>query len=191
MSARGRAGVAATKRSRARVAPAGTAVTRTVAARRASARTALAGDRSGQMVVELAVMVPVVLVVALIVLNLMGYLEACAAFDQAALDAVIAHGVAPTGEQSLVTAVEEVEAALVEGLGREDTCEVEVSAEDVSEGASGSFAISPLLTRYTCTLYYYPWPRLLRMPGITLEAPVSLRHERQLVVDRYRSGVVI
>lgn len=150
------------------------------------------GGRSGQMVVELAVMVPVVLVVALVVLNLMGFLEACAAFDQVALDVVIAHGVAPAGEQSQVASVEEVRAALEEGLGREGTCEVEVSAEGVSEGGgSATFAISPLLTRYTCTLYYHPWPRLLRMPGITLEAPVSLRHERQLVVDRYRPGVVV
>ena len=153
---------------------------------------ALARDRSGQMVVELAVVVPVAIVVALVVLNLMGFIEACAAFDQVALDAVVAHGVAPAGEQTQVASVEEVRAALAEGLGREDTCEVEVSAEGVSPGASGgSFVISPLLTRYTCTLYYHPWPRLLRMPGITFEAPLSLRHERQLVVDRYRPGVVV
>lgn len=153
---------------------------------------ALARDRSGQMVVELAVVVPVAIVVALVVLNLMGFIEACAAFDQVALDAVVAHGVAPAGEQTQVASVEEVRAALTEGLGREDTCEVEVSAEGVSPGASGgSFVISPLLTRYTCTLYYHPWPRLLRMPGITFEAPLSLRHERQLVVDRYRPGVVV
>lgn len=147
---------------------------------------------SGQMVVELAVMVPVALVVALVVFNLMGFIEACAAFDQVALDAVVAHGVASAGEQTQVASVEEVRAALAEGLGRKDTCEVEVSAEGFSAGSQGgSFVISPLLTRYTCTLYYHPWPRFLRMPGITLEAPLSLRHERQLVVDRYRPGVVV
>lgn len=144
------------------------------------------------MVVELAVVVPVVMVVALIVLNLMGYVEACAAFDQAALDAVIAHGVSPSGEQTQVAAVDEVRSALAGALGREGTCEVEVSAERVGAGGEGgSFVISPLLTRYTCTLLYHPWPRLLRMPGITYEAPLSLRHERQLVVDRYRPGVVL
>lgn len=148
--------------------------------------------RSGQMTVELAVMTPVVIVVVLIVLNLMGFIEACAAFDQAALDAVISHGVAPAGEQTQIAAVDEVRTALVEALGREETCEVEVSASAAGEDAQGTtFAISPLLTRYTCTLIYRPWPRLLRMPGITYEAPLSLRHESTLVVDRYRPGVVV
>ena len=111
--------------------------------------------RSGQMTVELAVMTPVVIVVALIVLNLMGFIEACAAFDQAALDAVISHGVAPAGEQTQIAAVDEVRTALVEALGREGTCEVEVSASAAGDGAPGTtFAISPLLTRYTCTLIY-------------------------------------
>lgn len=148
--------------------------------------------RAGQMTVELAVTVPVVLVVALVVLNLMWFVDACAAFDQVALDAVVAHGVSPAGEQTELASVEEVRAALELALGREGTCEVEVRAEGVGEeGAETSFVISPLLTRYTCTLVYRPWPRLLRMPGVTYEAPLALRHERELVVDRYRPGVVV
>lgn len=152
---------------------------------------ASAGE-GGQMTVELAVMVPVTIVVALIVLNLMWFVEACAAFDQAALDAVVAHGVFPAGEQTQAAAVAQVESALEQALGREGTCEVEVSAQAVSGGSeTTSLVISPLLTRYTCTLTYHPWPRLLRMPGVTYEAPLALRHERELVVDRYRPGVVV
>lgn len=160
--------------------------------------------RDGQMTVELAVMVPVVLVVALVVMNLMDYVEACAAFDQASLDAVVAHGVAPSGEQSLTAAVAEVESALAEAVGREGRCSVEVRAESVMEGEPGggfetdtepgsdsSFIVSPLLTRFVCTLTYSPWPKTLRLPGITLEAPLALTHERELVVDRYRPGVVV
>lgn len=148
--------------------------------------------RSGQMTVELAVVVPVVLVVALIVVNLMGFVEACSAFDQAAPDAVVAHGVAPSGEQSEWAAVEEVRSALAGAVGRERTCEVEVRAEPVGEGRPGTlFVISPLLTRYVCTLTFHPWPTRLRLPGITLEAPLALTHERELVVDRYRPGVVL
>lgn len=147
--------------------------------------------RGGQMTVELAVLTPVVIVVALVVLNLMWFVDACAAFDQAALDAVVTHGVAPSGEQSQRGAVEEVRVALSEALGREG-CGVEVRAEPVGEGLGESaFAISPLLTRYVCTLTYHPWPRLVRMPGVTYEAPLALRHERELVVDRYRPGVVV
>ena len=148
-------------------------------------------SRDAQMTVELAVVTPVVIVVALVVLNLMGFVEACAAFDQAAQDAVIAQGVAPSGEQSEEQAVAAVRSALTELLGRGERCEVEVRAEPVLEGAQGSFVISPLLTRYVCTLTYRPWPRLLRLPGVTYEAPVALSHECELVVDRYRPGVVM
>ena len=105
------------------------------------------------MTVELAVMTPVVIVIALVVLNLMGYVEACAAFDQAAQDAVIAQGVAPAGSQNEARATEEVRSLLEDLLGREDRCEVEVRAEAVSGGAEGSFVISPLLTRYVCTVH--------------------------------------
>lgn len=144
------------------------------------------------MTVELAVMAPVAIVVALVVLNLMGFVEACAAFDQAALDAVVAHGVAPAGGQTEEAAAREVRAALELALGREDRCEVEVSCEGILEGerATGGLT-SPLLTRYVCTLVYRPWPRFARLPGITFEAPLALRHERSLVVDRYRPGVVV
>lgn len=145
--------------------------------------------REAQMTVELAVVTPVVIVVALIVLNLMGFIEACAAFDQAALDCVIAHGVSPSGEQSEDSAVGEVSSALEAALANYGSCEVSVRAERVGEG--GSFAVSALLTRYVCTLVYHPWPMVVRMPGVAYGAPFSLTHECELVVDRYRSGVVV
>lgn len=150
------------------------------------------GRCSGQMVVELAVVVPAAIVVALVVYNLMGFVVACAAFDQAALDAIVSHGVSPAGEQTRVAAVEEVRSHLADALDGQGDCEVEVRAESVSgDDTSASFVVSPLLTRYVCTLVYRPWPRYLRLPGITLEAPLALRHERELVVDRFRSGVVV
>lgn len=152
----------------------------------------LALDERGQMTVELAVMVPVVIVVALVVLNLMGFVEACAAFDQAAPDAVLAHGVAPAGEQTQEEAELEVREAIAQALGREGRCEVEVRCEGVLDGgAPSSGLVSPLLTRFVCTLTYRPWPSLVRLPGVTFEAPVALRHERDIVVDRYRGGVVL
>ena len=147
-------------------------------------------SRDAQMTVELAVVAPVVIAVALVILNLMGFVEACAAFDQAARDAVLTQGVSPAGEQG-AAAVDEVRAAIADLVGREDRCEVEVRSEGVSWGDGGTFAVSPLLTRYVCTLTYRPWPRLLRLPGVTYEAPLALTHERELVVDRHRPGVVI
>ncbi len=144
------------------------------------------------MTVELAVLVPPAIVVALIVYNLMCFIDACAAFDRLSLDAVVAHGVAPSGTQAQDTAASEVESAIASALGRESSCEVNVSVEDVDSGESASsFVVSPLLRRFVCTLTFKPWPRYLRMPGITLEAPLALSHERSLVIDRYRPGVVV
>ena len=111
--------------------------------------------QSGQMTVELAILVPVVIAVALVVANLMEFVDACAAFDRLSLDEVIAEGVSPAGEQSVAASVAAVE------------------------------------TRYTCTMVFRPWPRELRLPGITYVAPLELRHERTLVIDRYRPGVVV
>lgn len=153
---------------------------------------ALWQDRRGQMTVELAVTLPVALALAFVVLNLMGYVEACAAFDQACLDAVLAHGVSASGGEGELWGVDAVQGALEEALGRRGRCEVSVSAEQVGLSGNGSvFAVSALLTRYECMLTYRPWPRLLRLPGVTYEAPLALRHARELVVDRFRPGVVM
>lgn len=58
------------------------------------------GMQSGQMTVELAVLVPVVIVVALIVANLMEFVDACAAFDRLSLDEVIAEGSLPQASRA-------------------------------------------------------------------------------------------
>ena len=150
------------------------------------------GNQSGQMTVELAVLVPVVIVVALVVVNLMEFVDACAAFDRLSLDEVIAEGVSPAGEQNMPASVAAVEDALRAALGRETHCDVEVRAERVSAGeGEGLLSVAPLLTRYTCPLVFRPWPRELRLPGISYSAPLELRHERTLVIDRYRPGVVV
>lgn len=140
------------------------------------------------MTVELAVLTPVVLVVALVAVNLMGFVDACAAFDRACQSAVVTFGVSPSGEGTLARGEEEVRAAIVQELGREDRCEVSVVARDVSRG---DVLMSPLLTRYTCKLVFRPWPRRVQLPVVSLEAPLALEHERELVVDRYRPGVVL
>jgi hypothetical protein len=144
------------------------------------------------MTVELAVLLPVVIVIGLVVVNLMEFVDACAAFDRLCDDVVIAQGVSPSGEQTQMASVEAVRSELSSALGRERYCSVEVSATKLSEDEeAGSLSESPLLTRYTCTLVFRPWPRSVRLPGISYEAPFTLTHERTLVVDRYRPGVVL
>lgn len=158
-------------------------------------RSCLAGSRGrrGQMTVELAVVLPVTLAVALVGYNLARFAALCATFDRVAPDAVIAHGVAPAGQQTSDTATGEVRAAIDQALAS-DACEVEVSASgpSVAPGGGGiSFPVSPLLTTYTCTLRYHPWPRVLTLAGVAVSTPLELTHQRTLTVDRYRPGVVV
>ena len=147
---------------------------------------------SGQMAVELAVLMPVIIVVALVVYNLARFVSLCATFDRVSMDAVLCAGVAPSGAQTTVRGVEEVEQMLLEAMGNSDVCEVEVRAEQVgSGGGSALLSLAPALTSYTCSLTMRPWPSAFVLAGTRYDAPLVLRHERTLVVDRYRSGVVV
>ena len=59
--------------------------------------TCRAEDRA-QATVEMAVVAPVMLVLALIVYNVMMFVSATARFDRVAPDVVLAHGLAPAGD---------------------------------------------------------------------------------------------
>lgn len=145
----------------------------------------------GQAAVELACLMPVVLVTAIVVFNLVRFVEACAVFDRVALDAVVSQGTAPEGEQSLVSSVEAVRSGLSDAMVDMGSCEVEVSAVPLSQSAGSGILVNPLLTRFECTLRFYPWPLSFSVFGIDARIPVALVHKKSLVVDRFRSGVVI
>lgn len=148
----------------------------------------------GQMTVELAVLMPVIIVVGLIVYNLVRFLCLCASFDRLATDAVISQGVAPSGDQNQATAVTEVRSCLEQALD-DPACSVDVRVEGIQEigSATGeiSFPLSPLLTRFVCTLSFHPWPTSLSIAGVSYGPIAELTHEKVLVVDRYRPGVVV
>ena len=149
-------------------------------------------SESGQMAVELAVLMPVIVVVALVVYNLARFVGYCATFDRVSLDAVLTQGVSPAGEQSELVAREAVRDAIVRSLDARGTCDVEVAAEPARRaGDHASLTVSPLLTRFRCTLAFRSWPRSVAIAGVAFAMPLALRHERTLVVDRFRSGVVV
>ena len=149
------------------------------------------------MTVELAVVLPVTIAVVLVAVNLLRFSAACASFDRVALDAVVSQGVAPAGDQNRAAAVDEVRSC-IQGALQDDDLAIEVSAEQLS-GASGDagggrgvgFPISPLLTRFTCTMHYTPWPRVDSFAGVQVATPPTIDHTRTLVVDRFRAGVVV
>lgn len=146
----------------------------------------------GQMAVEMAVLTPVVIVVALVVFNLCRFMGFCAVFDRASMDAITTFGVAGGEEQTVVASREAIRSHVAEAVGNEASCSVDVRSEGVSgESSSAVFVISPLLTRYTCELIYRPWPSSIVIAGVSGGVPWALHHERSLVVDRFRPGVVV
>lgn len=149
----------------------------------------------GQMVVELAVVAPVMIAVALLVVNLMQFVGTSAAFDRLAPDAIMALAVAPEGTGDASSDVTHgVGQAIHEALGGSERLDVHVDTQNAwqaaqvkGDGALLSFA--PHLTRYVCTLRFSPWPSSIAIAGVDLHVPLYLEHTRSFTVDRYRPGV--
>lgn len=142
------------------------------------------------MAVELAVLMPVLIAVALVSVNVMRFAEGCARFDRVAPDAVLTRGVSGSGSQGDLSQVSAVREA-IEGAMGEVRCEVEVSVDEQgSESSGATFLLGPGLTRYVCVLKVAPWPSRVGIAGVGYEMPSFLRHERVVVVDRYRAAVV-
>lgn len=157
-----------------------------------SARAIMREERA-QATVEMAVVTPVLLVLALIVYNVMVFAGAVARFDRVVPDIVLAHAVAPSGEsdESSIDASATVQAQIQDAMEGYDL-QVEVSSEQgtaVSDG--GLLSLSGTFRTYTCTMHYEPWPSSLSIAGLSLGAPAQLSHERVVTIDPWRPGVVM
>lgn len=142
-----------------------------------------------QAAVEMAVVVPVLVVLALIAYNVGVFTAAVARFDRLAPDIVMARAVsAGEGEGSRADIVR---AALEEAMAGYDL-EIEV-VEEIEEAEGGVDAlvslVAPLRT-YRCTMRYAPWPSSFSIAGVAARVPAFLAHERAVTVDVWRSGVV-
>lgn len=144
-------------------------------------------ETRAQATVEMAVVTPVLIVLALIVYNAMLFMVATARFDRVAPDIVLAHGSAPSSSKDSVSAV----LAQLEIAMRGYDLEIEVTCEqgDSQDGSLLSL-VGPLKT-YRCIMRYQPWPSAFAIAGVELGAPASLTHERSVVIDPWRSGVIV
>lgn len=149
-------------------------------------------EEAAQATVEMAVVAPVLLVLALIVYNLMVFAAATARFDRIAPDVVIAHGVAPAGGSD-VRAISDSAGFIAAEIGRAMEgygVEVEVTCDAVS-GEGDLLALAGVLRTYRCTMRYAPWPAGASIAGVSLGAPPSLVHERSVTIDPWRPGVLV
>ena len=132
-------------------------------------------EERAQATVEMAVVTPVLLVLALIVYNVMVFAGAVARFDRVVPDIVLAHAVA------------QIQHAM-EGYD----LQIEVSSEQGTTTSDGGLlSLSGTFRTYTCTMRYEPWPSSLSIAGVSLGAPAQLSHERAVTVDPWRPGVVM
>lgn len=149
--------------------------------RRVLFRQDLSARTSGQMTVELAVVFPLLMVVAVVAVNAVLFFSECAAFDRLVRDAVRVHATSPAYGQSL----EQSRALVADTLGQaSDRPYLEVRV--VVEGVQGGYA------RFTATLEFSP-----TLFGLGLRSSVfgvalpRLKHSASMTVDPYRSGVLL
>lgn len=90
---------------------------------------------SGQMAVELAILMPIIIVVACAVLNLLYFAEFCARFDTVSIDSVLTHAVSPAGHEYLagINAARDELALAID----DSACDIEVRTEDAHHDGEG------------------------------------------------------
>lgn len=135
----------------------------------------------GQMTVELAVAMPVLIIVAVIAVNALTFFVDCAVFDRAFCDAVRTYAAAPAYGQGAAQSCSSVEQVVREALSQPN---VDIS---VSHGKTGFD-----FDEYTGVIEYQP-----TLFGLGLRSSVfgvalpTLSHTTTYVVDSYKAGVVV
>lgn len=152
------------------------------------------GEERAQATVEMAVVTPVLIVLALIAYNLMLFLSATARFDRVVPDIVIAQGVSPqtagVDPGSVLDASGVIQAQLASAMEGYEV-EIEVSSSSSENASSSMLSLVGSLRTYRCTMRMRPWPSGLSIAGVELGAPAVLEHERAVTIDPWRPGVVV
>lgn len=136
--------------------------------------------RSGQGTVELAAVMPALLIVAVISVNACAFFSECASFDRLSRQAVRAYAASPGYGQG----VDQGRLRVLSVLESEFAAENESVAVSV-ESAGGQ------CVRYTAILSYEP-----TLFGLGLKSEVfgvslpGLKHQASLVVDPFNPGVI-
>lgn len=139
-------------------------------------RMPFAGDHlreQGQMVVEMAVTLPVVLMVMVVVVDGLTFMGECAAFDHAVPQAVIACATSPGVEEVAGQSREDAVLAEIKAGFDEERNQIEVTS---TSGFAGAVV-------YTATLRTVPWP--LAPSGRTflgMSVPALLEHSYSFAV---------
>ena len=155
------------------------------------------GNR-GQIAVEMAVVMPVLLAVVGITVNLMVYFGDCARFDRVAAEAVRTQAASPGySHYSAAARSRDVQSSIELAFYGSNYLSFTVTVSEAGTGGetgggAGSngvgFSLLPRQEIYTCTMNYRPWGFGGSFFGITFS---GITHTRQYVIDPYRPGVFL
>ena len=138
------------------------------------------GER-GQMTIELAVAMPVLIAVSVIAVNAMIFFADCAVFDRVVCDSVRLYATSPAHGEDLGREASLIEQAVSSQMGASN---LNVEVEHRKTGAD--------FDEYTATLRFSPtlFGMGLRSEAFGVALP-QLEHEARYVVDSYKPGVVV
>ncbi|NTU89250.1 MAG: hypothetical protein HGA54_04990 [Actinobacteria bacterium] len=154
-------------------------------------------SEQGQMAVELAVVMPVLIALVIISVDSMVYLGDCARFDRISGEIVRIHAASPAvSGEGASSCAEAIQADIEDAMNPSMHLSFSVTCVEKSESNNGSAtgpadivgSFSPRLQEYRCTLNYIPWPFTMGVFGFDL-APLS--HNRTYIIDPYRPGVFL
>lgn len=136
-------------------------------------------DEKGQMTIELALFLPVALIVGMIVFNALLFFGQCAEFDRIARNAVRVCASSPTYGQTSSESVQQVLAQIEE---RFDDDNVECTVEMLSDSQG--------LNTYEATIGFHPtlFGMTVRDEVFGVRLPI-LTHKTKLTVDPYKPGM--
>ena len=137
-------------------------------------------DRHGQMTVELMVALPVLIAVAVVLVNALSFMGECAAFDRLARDAVRVCAASPGYGCDVQRCAADAQALLAHSFDDEGSS-VSVEVEGRAMGC----------LKYQAELLFVPTLFGRSFSGNVFGVEFfPLRHRVYLVVDPYRPGVV-
>lgn len=140
----------------------------------------IVSSSEGQATVELAVMFPIVLIIAFICVNALTFFSQCCAFDRDFKQIVACIGPSPSYGENIFNVKSIVEEKLKSKFDK-DFIDVSVSVENVSGGFfefDGEIKMHPTL-----------FGMGLRSEFFGVDVP-SLKHMQKITIDSYKPGVI-
>ena len=141
-------------------------------------------SESGQMMVELAVMMPVLIIVAVMAVNIVTFFSECAAFDRIACNAIRIQAASPSYGQDAAKSASLVEQTIDDAmrLSEKEYLDLAVSVSGRADGKNS----------FRATLLFAPTLFGMGLKSSIFGVPLPrIEHATELVVEPYRPGMLL